>query len=85
MNIPSIFFFQNDAGDHVSNRREEMTVIFVQLCDEDKFVDIIHSNSYSESSLEASLPTMNVDPVAPYVDMSGLSYQAQTEIELLLT
>ncbi|KAK6009185.1 hypothetical protein OSTOST_25916 [Ostertagia ostertagi] len=75
----------NDYAEHVSNRREEMTVIFVQLCDQNKFVDTLNSSSCSDSSLGVSLPPINADPLVPYVDLNGLSCESQAEIEVLLT
>ncbi|VDL71605.1 unnamed protein product [Nippostrongylus brasiliensis] len=77
-------YCRNDSAELVSNRREEMTVIFVQLGDNNGFTDVLSSYSCTDSSLDASLPQIDPEPTAPYVDVTDLSSQSRQEIEKLL-
>lgn len=80
-----IAYCRNDSADHVSNRREEMTVIFVQLSEHSNIVDSLNSYSYTDSSsLDTSLPPVEAEPIVPYVDVNTLSSESRAEIEDLL-
>ncbi|KHJ86217.1 hypothetical protein OESDEN_14041 [Oesophagostomum dentatum] len=79
-----VAYCRNDFGEHGSNRREEMTVIFVQLWDTNKFFDSLSSSSLTDS-LDASLPLLETGPTAPYVDITSLSPEIQAELEELLS
>lgn len=76
-------YCRSEFNGHVSNRREEMTVIFVNLADGNKSTDTFDSSSIT-SSLETTLPPIDLGPIDPYVDLKTLSPHIRAEIEELL-
>ncbi|KAE9415368.1 hypothetical protein Angca_009766 [Angiostrongylus cantonensis] len=76
-------YCRSEFNGHVSNRREEMTVIFVNLANGNKSTDTFDSSSIT-SSLETTLPPIDLGPIDPYVDLKTLSPHIRAEIEELL-
>ncbi|VDK74898.1 unnamed protein product, partial [Cylicostephanus goldi] len=78
--VRPVYVHISNSGDQGSNRCEEMTVIFVQLWDTNKLVDM-SSGSFTDS-LDAT-NSLLTGPLAPYVDITDISPEIRAELERL--